>query len=112
MVIDDSDFAGTATFDLGGGIDLVRIDASDTDLWAVPLTRLTRFEGALTVYGRDGADTVMLGDDLTGTGVYVGGPIRLVGGVGIDDLQLRTAPPPNSYLSPSLFEDFETGDTF
>ncbi|HVK15065.1 MAG TPA: hypothetical protein VM597_40375 [Gemmataceae bacterium] len=112
--INDSDLVGAVTFDLGAGNDVVRIDADNADAFGAALPLRTRFQSALTVFGRDGADAVSLGINASGTGVYVGGPIRLVGGAGIDDLTLRTMPPPNNnnYLSLSLSEDFETGNDF
>jgi hypothetical protein len=106
VAIDDTDFRGAAVIDLGGGGDNLSVDTQNNDAFlGVPLANRTRFQSTLTVYGRDGADFVFLGTLLGGTGVNIGGPVRLFGGANNDTLTVLAG---NNYLG-TTFEDFEIG---
>ena len=105
VLIDDSDFAGAVMFDLGTADDFVRIDINNVDFLGHLLTERTRFQAGLTVYGRAGNDGVSLGIVGPNTAVNFGGPVRLVGGAGSDDLGLNAT---NNYLG-TASDDFDTG---
>jgi hypothetical protein len=107
VFIDDSDFEGAATIDLGGGADTLSIDTQINDgFLGVPLARPVRFQSSLTVNTRDGADIVSLG--FGGTGVNFGARVRLFGGSDNDTLFLNLL---NTYLQ-ARQEDFELGIDF
>lgn len=99
--VNDSFIFGPARFNLGDGNDALRLEMDDVDGFGVPLDRMTSFGGPVSVLGGAGEDTFLISSDgVASTFVRFGGLVTADGGAGADTLTV--APETTFAVGPPL----------